>query len=80
LCLEKEIDGCRLGDCLKFDVQFLEADIDIDAILSFPWLSQNRIGVFPHHKALDIDEPRLTFFMASEDKIKKNPKCCSYPH
>ena len=42
------------------DCQFYEADITVDAILAFPWLQANRIGVFPHLKALATMEPEFS--------------------
>jgi hypothetical protein len=40
--------------------QFYEADITVDAILSFPWLQDNCIGVFPHLRALATLEPEFS--------------------
>ena len=31
---------------------FFDADIQVDAILSYPWLRQQYLGVFPHLEAL----------------------------
>jgi hypothetical protein len=45
---------------LVFDVTFWEAEIEVDAILSHPWLFENKNGFFPHHKALAVDSPRFT--------------------
>ena len=33
-------------------IEFYVADIQVDAILSHPWLLENKLGVFPHLKAL----------------------------
>ena len=33
---------------------FHEADIQVDAILSHPWLVSKRLGVFPHLKSLAL--------------------------
>ena len=49
------VDGVKLPDLLNFDVSFYEADIEVDAILSYPWMSANRLGIFPHHRALARD-------------------------
>jgi hypothetical protein len=39
---------------------FHEADIQVDAILSYPWLKERFLGVFPHLEALAIlEEPLL---------------------
>ncbi len=37
--------------------EFYAAEIEVDAILSYPWLRENQMGVFPHHDALAIDQP-----------------------
>ncbi len=54
------VNGKRLSNTLDFDVSFYEADIEVDAILSYPWMSANKIGIFPHHCALARDEPEFT--------------------
>ena len=36
----------------KFDVLFHMTDIEVDAIISYPWLQSKRIGVFAHLDAL----------------------------
>ena len=33
------------------------ADIGVDVILSYPWLREKKIGVFPHHAALACAHP-----------------------
>ena len=39
---------------------FHEANIQVDAILSYPWLKDRFLGVFPHLEALAIlEEPLL---------------------
>ncbi len=38
-----------------YDATFWEAEIEVDAILSYNWLLRNKVGVFPHHKALALD-------------------------
>ena len=53
-------DGHTLPESLHFDVNFYEADICVDAILSYPWMVQAKVGVFPHYNALAIDKPRFT--------------------
>ena len=44
---------------MSFPALCYEADISVDLILSFPWMEKNKIGVFPHHRALVVDEPKL---------------------
>ncbi len=60
----QEVDGEILGQELVYDVTFWEADI-----LSYPWLFENKIGVFPHHKAVAVDRPKFTLLYG------KLPKC-----
>ena len=49
--------------CTK--AKFYEGDIQLDAILSHPWLAQERLGVFPHLEGLaklneeDSDPPTI---------------------
>jgi hypothetical protein len=50
---------------------FFEADIRIDAILSFPWLVENGIGVFPHLKALSLLDPEFSLLFGLSKAQKK---------
>ena len=52
---------------VEFDVEFYEANIKVDAILSYPWLAQAKLGIFPHHKALVLDSPGLKFLYGVRD-------------
>ena len=47
----------KMDDTLEFEVEFWEAQIEVDAILSFPWMCEHKIGIFPHHQALAMDHP-----------------------
>ena len=67
-------DGKFLESKLSYEAVCYEADIAIDAILSYPWLAQNKIGVFPHHKALVVDEPRLLLLYGQKEKGKTQPQ------
>ena len=49
--------GELLPEPRRLKAIFYEADIRIDAILSFPWLVSNELGVFPHLKTLASTEP-----------------------
>jgi hypothetical protein len=49
---------------------FYEADIGVDAILSFPWLSSRKLGIFPHRRALALEGPPLSFLKGAR-KPKK---------
>ena len=44
--------GAKLPD-MVVPAQFHEADIQVDAILSYPWLRENRLGVWVHELALE---------------------------
>ena len=59
---------------MEFEVEFYEANIKVDAILSYPWLSEAKLGIFPHHKALVLDSPGLNFLYGVRDhqKMRRN--------
>ena len=59
---------------MEFDVEFYEANIKVDAILSYPWLAQAKLGIFPHHRALVLDNPDLTFLFGLRDFKKTKQK------
>ena len=50
-----------------------EADIKVDAILSYQWMVDNEIGVLPYRQALVIEQPRLTHLFGL-DEIKEVKK------
>ena len=52
-----------MPELLWENATFAEADIRVDAILSFPWLVRTKIGVFPHLRALALAEPEMTLLM-----------------
>ena len=54
------VGGRELEEVARLEGEFYEADIKVDAIISFPWLLHNRIGIFPHLGALAKDEPQFT--------------------
>ena len=56
----QEVDGKILPEVLRIRTTFFEADIRVDAILSYPWMAQNQLGVFPHLQAMALEKPRLT--------------------
>lgn len=68
-CESGELSG---PETMEFQVEFYEAKIKVDAILSFPWLSQMKLGIFPHHKALVLDSPGLKFLYGVKDHHKNN--------
>ena len=67
---------CTIDLCMKFyqssevvdvepevelDGEFFEANIGIDAILSYPWCKKHHLAVVPHLKCLAIVQPNLVF-------------------
>ena len=56
---------------VEYDAEMYEANIRVDAILSYPWLAQTKLGIFPHHQALVLDNPELSFLFGLKDSIKK---------
>ena len=60
LFFEQVVSGQTLPQNRSFQAEFYEAEIGVDAILSFPWMAQHKIGVFPHHQALALEEPVFT--------------------
>ena len=62
-------------ELMVFPADFHEAEIQVDAIISYPWMVDHQIGVFPHKRALAIDQPILTLlFGLSNSKNKKGKK------
>lgn len=60
LFFEQVVNGQTLPQNRSFQAEFYEAVIGVDAILSFPWMAQHKVGVFPHHQALALEEPVFT--------------------
>ena len=58
-------------EILEFGVEFYEADIKVDAILSFPWLSEAKLGIFPFSRALILDDSGLNFLSGLNDNKKR---------
>jgi len=58
---------------VDIETEFYEANIRVDAILSYPWLAQVKLGIFPHHRALVLDNPELSFLFGLKDKRRKSP-------
>ena len=57
------VHGETMPEYFWRECQFYEADITVDAILSFPWLKGNRVGVFPHLNALATLEPEFSVLL-----------------
>ena len=68
----QEVDGEFLPDPLTRKVIFYEADIKLDAIISYPLLRKNKIGIFPHHNALAMDSPVFTLLFPEGER--QNPQ------
>ena len=47
-------------ELMNFPADFHEAEIQVDARISYPWMVDHQIGVFPHKRALAIDQPIFT--------------------
>ena len=54
--------------------KFYEAAIQVDAILAYPWLRENEIGVFPHKKALAMDFPELILLFGLVSRGRSSPR------
>jgi hypothetical protein len=67
LFFEQVVDGQTLPQNRSFQAEFYEAQIGVDAILSFPWMAQHKIGVFPHHQALALEEPVFTLLFGARN-------------
>lgn len=53
----QEIDGRPVAEVVQMEGEFYTADIKVDAILSYPWLRDNQLGVFPDLGALAMRDP-----------------------
>jgi hypothetical protein len=71
-------NGKMLPDLYPSQASFYEADIQVDAILGYRWMFQNRIGIFPHHNALAIDDPFTLLFGIPKSKEKDHETDDSY--
>ena len=65
------VEGHPLDEFLWKKAIFYEADIQVDAILSFPWLRMKKIGVFPHLRALAVAEPHFVLLLGLPSLKKK---------
>jgi hypothetical protein len=60
-------------ELVEYEIEFYEANIKVDAIISYPWLAETKLGIFPHHKALVKDSPDLIFLQGvKESKSASN--------
>ena len=58
----------------NFAGDFYEAEIDLDLILSYPWLREHALGVFPHLSSLASDQPEFTLLHGWARQKKKGRK------
>ena len=71
------IQGEAMPELFWSPAVFYEADIRVDAILSYPWLVRNKIGVFPHLRALALAEPEISLLLGLPKRggqIRKSSK------
>ena len=66
-------DGFLQPHPVFFSGEFYGADIEVDAILSYPWMRENGIGVFPHRDALAKDHPRFCLLYAWKRDVPPGP-------
>ena len=71
LGFEAQKNGIWQDELMEFGASFFEAEINVDAIISFSWMAQHKIGVFPHKRALAIDHPELIMLYGLSDKKKE---------
>ena len=74
MAFKQVINGQPFSPLKWFSGEFYEADIKTDAILSFPWMAENQVGIFPHHRALAMDTPCFTLLYGlAKNAKRKNP-------
>ena len=64
--------GRFLQEPLFLGADFYLARLDVDAMLSYPWLLENKIGMFPHRGALALEGPELTLLYGWTRKMEKS--------
>jgi hypothetical protein len=71
-------DEYPLPEPIYFQAEFYAAEIEVDAILSYPWLRENGVGVFPHHDALAKDWPEFALLygwhQTKTNNIPRSPR------
>jgi hypothetical protein len=60
LRFEKQINGKKAPELAQYKIDFYEADIEVDGILSYAWMAKEKLGVFPHLRAMALDLPVTT--------------------
>ena len=68
-------DGFEKPKPIFYEAEFFGAEIEVDAILSYPWLMKNQVGVFPHHEALAKDWPHFSLLFGwKQANVHRKPK------
>ena len=49
-------EGLLVGE-YEASAVFHEAALEVDAILGYPWMAQQHLGIFPHYHALALEGP-----------------------
>ncbi len=57
---EKQVNGKKVPGLAQYKIDFYEADIEVDGILSYAWMAKEKLGVFPHLRAMALDLPVTT--------------------
>lgn len=55
----QEESGIEREELLEIPATFYLAELRVDAILSYPWMQENRLGVFPDLGALALRDPMV---------------------
>jgi hypothetical protein len=50
----------KAPEMAQYKIDFNEADIEVDGILSYAWMAKEKLCVFPHLKAMALDLPVTT--------------------
>jgi hypothetical protein len=80
ICLKFDLrqirDGNELKDKYRCKTSFFEADIQVDAILGYPWLKETGLGIFAIYGALALDKPFTLLYGIRKGllKVLKKPQ------
>ena len=75
LGFRRVVHGAYAPALAIFPATFYDADIYIDAILSYPWLVSQGLGVFPHLRALAALEPEFSLLRGLPKNWKRRSQC-----
>ena len=70
-------NGVRHAELMEIGAVFYEAEIHMDAILSYPWMVEHKIAVFPHKRALALDLPVLTLLYGLPESLRGKKRISS---